>query len=104
MENVPKQIQIPWGTSKTNVNLPNAEESTSQFIWFSVRNCGYRNIQIKRFYTEAQYIFCGTQIQYILRIQYNIINISSFCIPVKIVRIAVRSVVIPEMFVIHPDP
>jgi len=25
MENVPKQIQIPWGTSKTNVNLPPAE-------------------------------------------------------------------------------
>jgi hypothetical protein len=31
MENVPKQIQIPWGTSKTNVNLPPSEESASEF-------------------------------------------------------------------------
>jgi hypothetical protein len=54
MENVPKQIQIPWGTSKTNMNPPPAEENTSKIhLVLSVRNCGYINIQIKRFYTEA---------------------------------------------------
>ncbi len=31
MENVPKQIEIPWGTSKTNVNLPPSEENASEF-------------------------------------------------------------------------
>ncbi len=101
MENMPKQIQIPWGTSKTNVNLPPSEENASEFTGSLGKKLRLQKYTNKKILRRSLKIFSITQIQYILRIQYNIINISSFCIPVKLVRIAVCSVVIPEMFVLY---
>ncbi len=104
MENVPKQIQIPWGTSKTNVNLPPAEENASKFTGSLGKKLRLQKYTNKKILRRSSINF-SKSLKYSTYYVYNtILSISSFCIPVKIVRIAVCTVMIPEMFVLHPDP
>jgi hypothetical protein len=83
-DNVPKQIQIPWGTSKTNVNLPPAEENASEFTGSLGKKLRLQKYTNKKILHRSSINF-SISLKYSAYYVYNTI-LSIFCIPVKIVR------------------